>query len=42
MEKKSGKKDRHQTNFNNPSHTRRCKIEKPTNNTTIHKLLKSV
>ena len=30
------------TNFNNPSHIRRCKIEKPTTNTTIHRLLKSV
>ena len=28
------------TNFNNPSHIRRCKIEKPTTNTTIHRLSK--
>ena len=28
------------TYFNNQSHTRICKIEKPINNTTIHRLLK--
>ena len=33
----TGKTDRHQ---DNQSHTRRCKIEKPTNYTIIHRLLK--